>query len=432
MSWSLAWRNLQRNKRRSFSTGLAICVGFVALNLLSAYIYRSYQTLTTTAVYMDQRGHLQIRKLGSVDNFDSKPKNYLISKSEVDEIQKMIIDPNSQSIEYTGKLLSTSGLLSNGVKSHPIYAIGFDNGSYVRSIKHPRMIEHGFFFLMPWQKEKIDIFEKNTELIAVTPLISKIMGFKQPLESNESVQIASINIDGDLNAINADLGALHSTGAEFLESSVVLVPILKLQELMGTDGVQAVTIFLNDDRASAKLKKIFEGLKEKLSFPTEIFEFSDPQINGFFEGTMGFLYVMGGFFLILICTAVSLTIINSLTMGIIERTREIGTLRAIGFKQVHVKNVFIQESILISLIAIFIGTIASSIIAALVNRSDIMFEPPGTPNKIQFTLLWNITISIFVSILLMSVAWVSSVIVIKRKLEKKLISLLHDIGESEE
>lgn len=431
MSWKIAWRNLKRNARRSFSTGLAVCVGFVALNLLSAYIYRTYQTLLSMAVYMNQYGHLQVRKQGSIENFESKPKRYLINKSEVQEIEKQLLSPIQDKIEFTGKLLSASGLLSNGLKSHPIYATGFDNKSYVRAIKHPNMQEHGKFFLLPWQREKIDLFASNPELIAVTPLISRIMGFKEPLESNESVQLASLNLDGDLNAVNADLGAIHSTGAEFLEGTVILVPIAKIQDLLGTDGIETFTIFLKNYTDIDAIQKYLEMTKDKLSFPVEIFRFSDSRINNFFEGSMGFLYVLGGFFLGLICVAVSLTIINSLTMGIIERTREIGALRAIGFKKHEVKNIFTKESVLIAVIAIFVGTILSSIIARLVNNSNIMFSPPGTPNSIQFTLLWNIQIAFGVSILLIFVSWLSAEVVVRRKLNNKLIHLLNDIGETE-
>ena len=62
MIWKFAYRNLLRNKRRSLSTGVAITVGFVGLNLLGAYIYRSKMALDTTSVYSAQKGHVSIYK----------------------------------------------------------------------------------------------------------------------------------------------------------------------------------------------------------------------------------------------------------------------------------------------------------------------------------------------------------------------------------
>ncbi len=426
MKLKLAWRNLQRNLRRSISTGMAICVGFVALNLLGAYILRSFETLRVTSVYMDQKGHIQIRKKGSVEGFEAKPKKFIISKAEQDEIYQKLFQVVKDQTEYTGRVLSAAGLLSNGVKSHPIYASGFDNESYIRSLKHPLMLEHGYFFMMDWQREHADDFLKNRELIAITPLISEIMNFQQPLESNPSVQIAGMTLEGDLNAINADLGALHSTGAEFLEATVIFTSIAKIQELLATDGVQALTLFLKSFHQIDDVHQALQKASQELSFPVEIFNYDSPIINDYFEGSMGFLYVMGGFFLVLICTAVSLTIINSLTMGIIERTREIGALRAIGFKRDDVQKLFVLESLLISSLAVFLGTFFSKIISDIVNHSGITFEPPGTPNEIPFTLLWNFSIAMGVAIVLILVTYISSTIVIRRKLKSQLISLLHD------
>jgi putative ABC transport system permease protein len=429
MSWKLAAKNLQRNRRRSISTALSICVGFVALNLLGAYILRSFETLRVMSVYLDQRGHLQIRKSGSVDGFDSKPQEFLLSQKEQDEIKEKVIASMGDLVEFTGRNLSASGLLSNGQKSHPIYASGFDANAYFRALKHPMTLEHGIFFLLDWQKEHAEQFLSNPELIAITPMIHEIMNFSKPLMLNPSVQIAGLTVEGDLNAVNADLGAIHSTGAEFLESTVILAPIEKVQELLGTDGVQAMTLFLKDFSSLPQASAVMSKLSQKLSFAVEVFSFEDPRINEYFQGSMGFLYVMGGFFLILICTAVSLAIVNSLTMGIIERTREIGTLRAIGFRFRDVRNLFLKENILLAISAIFVGTLLSQLITEIVNRSGIYFEPPGTPNEIPFNLLWSYSIALFATLVLVFVTVASAFVVVTRKLRVKLINLLHDLGD---
>ncbi len=226
--------------------------------------------------------------------------------------------------------------------------------------------------------------------------------------------------------MNSELGALHSTGAEFLESTIVLVPIEKIQELMGTSGLLSYSFYLKSFSAVPAARHIIDQyLKDNIP-DLESFEYSDARINPFFEGSMGFLSVMGGFFLILICSAVSLTIINSLTMGIIERTREIGTLRAIGFNRNAIQKIFVAENLLITLCALLVGTGLSSIISHFINDAQIMFNPPGTANKIPFMLLWNLNVAFVASALLLAVTYASAWIVISRKMKSKLISLLND------
>lgn len=434
MIWKFAYRNLLRNKRRSLSTGMAITVGFVGLNLLGAYIYRSKMALDTTSVYSAQKGHVSIYKKDAIEQYQIKPKKYVFSLEEQEQLKKAIADLQPQ-IEYMGQQISVPGLFSNGTKSHPVVIYGFDPEAYQKSLTQPALLEWAKDWVLPSQRENSDLFIRHPETVSITPKIAEILSFKYPLKDNEPIQIAARTLDGDLNAINAELGAEHTTGMQFLEDTVVLIPIKKVQELLATDAVESISIYL---RPGVALNSFIDKLKDKLSqlgYPIDVFRFDSPEINALHQGTMGFLYVMGGFFLFLICTAVSLTIINSLTMGIIERTREIGTLRAVGFKSSDVVQLFVRESVLLSVISMSFGIIISFIVSSAVNAANIRFFPPGASAKIQFILKWNLYIASFVFILLFTISVLSSLFVIKSKLRTKLIALLNDsstFGEDSE
>ena len=167
---------------------------------------------------------------------------------------------------------------------------------------------------------------------------------------------------------------------------------------------------------------------ERVSFKTESFFYYDEKINSMYIGTLSFLIVMSGFFVFLIGTAVSLTIINSLTMGIIERTKEIGTLRAVGFRQKDVASLFISESMLLCLISLVVGTIFAFAIASVINYLNIQFTPPAISGKVQFKLGWNLQIAFTVSVLISILTFVSSFFVMRSKSKMKLIELLNDTG----
>ena len=430
MSWQMAFKNLGRNKRRTLSTGVAICVGFLALNLLGGYIYRSHLVLSTTSIYLNQKGHFQLYRQGSLLGFPIKPKQYILSKAELDELDQKVFQPLKDGIDYTSASLSGPALLSNGTKSYGVMALGFDPVGYVKSMRSQDLHEIAEDWMMPWQKDKAGQFVENPDLIAVTPLIAEIMGFKFPLEKNDSVQLATRTIDGDLNAVNADLGAEHSTGSRFLEETIIQVPLKKMQELLGTEGAERVSLFVNRDISLASFEKQMRAKLKDLSFGVDLYRYSDEAVNPLYTGSMGFLYVMTGFFVLLICSAVSLTIVNALTMGIIERTREIGTLRAIGFTPQDVQKLFSRESLLVAFFAMIIGTFLSFVIATAIARAHIMFKPPGASQFVEFRLDWNLWIALLASIVLISVTWTSAQVVIRRKSRTKLISLLHDIGES--
>ncbi len=66
------------------------------------------------------------------------------------------------------------------------------------------------------------------------------------------------------------------------------------------------------------------------------------QVHGIFDMVFGFI-----FFIVL--TVVVMSVANSMGMTVVERTREIGTLRAIGLKQRGVIKLFTLESMLLTL-----------------------------------------------------------------------------------
>jgi len=427
--WNFAFKNLYRNKRRTISTATAICVGFVGLNLLGAYIYRSKKALDATSVYSAQRGHISIYKKNAVEQYQVKPRKYVLTKTDIDEIQK-VLKSYKNLIDYTSSKLSATALLSNGTKSYPVVVYGFEPESYKKSLQQKDLLLWAKDWVMPSQLENLDIFIKKPETISITQRIGEVMALEYPFKNNEYLQLAGKNLDGDLNAINVLLGAEHTTGLQFLEDTVVLLPIQKVQELLSTDSVESYSIYLKTFSETDDIIHHIRQRFDKMQLSYDVFRFDDVSINSMHQGTMGFLYVMGGFFVFLICTAVSLTIINSLTMGIIERTREIGTLRAVGFNVKQVVELFTKESILLAGLSMIVGIVLSFIICEIVNRLEIKFFPPGASQKILFILNWNMSIATSVFILLMVVTWLSSYLVINNKMKVKLISLINDSGEN--
>jgi putative ABC transport system permease protein len=427
MFLKFAYLNLFRNKRRTFSTGLAICIGFVGLNLLGAYIYRVKKALDTTSVYSALNGHLKVYKKDSLTNFSLQPQKYIFQGDDLLTAEK-VFESFRDKIEYIGKNLNGTGLLSNGTISQPVMFISFEPEIYAKSLLRPEISLWAKDWILPSQFESVKVFEQNNEVISVTPKIAGILGVKYPLSQNESLQLAGRTLDGDLNAVNVDLGAEHTTGMQFLEDTLILVPLKKVQELFGTEGNESFSLYL---KRGVSLKPFKAELDRKLAeagLNTESYFYYDEKINSVYLGTMGFLYVMGGFFVFLIGTAVSLTIINSLTMGIIERTREIGTLLAVGFQRKQVSRLFILENILVCLFAVVAGLILSYLIASLVNQLNIRFTPPGVSGKIQFKLVWNVFIAAGICGFVVLLTFFSSLFVMKNREKTKLIDLINDAG----
>jgi putative ABC transport system permease protein len=79
-------------------------------------------------------------------------------------------------------------------------------------------------------------------------------------------------------------------------------------------------------------------------------------------------------------------VINTMTMNVMERTNEIGTIRAMGVRRSGIRAQFIIEGSLIGAIGATIGAILAVLIAALLNHAGLTWIPPGNVDAVPLRL----------------------------------------------
>ncbi|MDG0815468.1 ABC transporter permease [Bdellovibrio svalbardensis] len=431
LSWKLAFRNLLRNKRRSLATGIAILTGYVGLVLLGAYLVRAQNGLRASSVYLNHKGHIAIVKNDSLTSYFSKPKKYVMNAEEVTSLEN-VLKGKADEIEFTGKYLTGTGLISNGHKSVPFLALGFEPAVYQKTNLHPEPLKWASDWVLRKEGDKFDDFVKNPLQISITHRMAELLGLPQDLsnlpEATRTVQLAGKSFYNDLNAVNADLGSVHTTGLSLSEDTSLRAPLALLQQLYATDGIEYLAVYLKNVGDTASFKKWLQKEVKAQGLSLEVYAYNDDAWNSYFVGSMGFLYVMITFFIFLICGAIILSIVNSTTMGLLERLKEIGTLRAIGFSPGKVSSLFVQEVFLLGSISVVSGLIISLIIASAVNSANIQFSPPGTQGSIQFLLILNVSLCLGAALFLITLTTGSAAIVSYIKNKSKIVELLADTG----
>ncbi|HWU44003.1 MAG TPA: FtsX-like permease family protein [Bdellovibrio sp.] len=421
LSWKLALRNLLRNKRRSLATGLAIWAGCIGVMLLMSYLMSSFYKLRTMAVYVGQRGQVAILKNKSLDNFNSKPKKYMLSPEEVGQIEKLI-QQKSEFIEFTGKYLTGSGLISVGSNNFPFLALGFEPETYDKIYKHPEVQKWAEDFVLKSQQDKSDYFLHNPHAVSPTKKIRELMG------SSQDLQLMAKNIFNQLNATEAEIGPDHTTGLVFLEETSLQMPLSILQDLYSTDGIQYFSIYLKDYGQTTQLKNWLEQQIQSHHWPFEVYAFYDSPWSAFYVGTIGFFRILIGFFVVLVCGAVCLSVISTTTMGLVERLHEVGTLRAMGFTSWKITTLFTQEVFLLSIISLILGVISAGLLCLLINSFHWTTNPPGAPGPVPFILILNFDVYVFTFLGMVLLTSSSAAVVIYIKQKSKIVDLLGDSG----
>jgi putative ABC transport system permease protein len=96
------------------------------------------------------------------------------------------------------------------------------------------------------------------------------------------------------------------------------------------------------------------------------------------------------------------TVMNTMLMVVLERTKEIGTLMAIGFKRRHILSLFIFEGTLKGLIGGIIGTVLGGIAVYIANVIGLPLYKPGVEG-VPFILRPEIDLELLVLALLFPV-----------------------------
>ncbi|MFN7730170.1 MAG: ABC transporter permease [Bdellovibrio sp.] len=429
--WKLSLRNLLRNRRRSLTTGIAIAAGFIGLSLLGAYIFRVQKALEVSVVFINMNGHLQIHKTDSLERFSIAPKKYLIEQ-DLEEGMQAALAPFQNEIEFESRFLTGSGLLVLDKTAQPFLAQSFDRSIYFKAIRHPTVLKWAKSWVREGDMNLSPEVLARRELISITPRIAQILGHDPQLkdlsEENKNVQLVTRSLHNDLNAVNAELGLLHSTGMAMAEDSSVRMPLSLLQELMATEGYQYKALFLKDSGRAQGLRQKLQGEFDRQGLPLRVYHFTQEGIGDFYTGSLNFLYVMAGFFVILICGMVALSIVNSLTLGILERAKELGTLKALGFSTEQIVALFVRETVWLSLFSLSAAFVVSQIVASLVNSANIRFSPPGVEGDLQFALAPELSLYVGLAVVLFGIAALTAYSVSGRKLKASAIELLSDAG----
>jgi len=437
MNWKIALRNLSRNHKRNVATLTAIAFGYGGLVLLGGYILRVEHYLRVNTAYVNHTGHLSIYKEGGLEKVKAKPRRYSLSAEEQKLVQTTLEqDPN---VEFVGRYLYGTGLLGNGCKTVPFIATGIEPETEKRIRGHSEV--------QTWTPE-LAVLKKgkgfwersgHSGLVSVTSGLARLLGKPQVAgdpgptpaaagaaceTAGANVQLAGQTYDGGFSAVDADIVSHHTTGMDLMEDTSLTAPLELLQKLYDTDAVSYMAVFLKEDSSLAsKAARLQEKLKS-MGLRIEVYPFSDDRVGTFYVGGVNFLLVMAAFFIFLIFGAVVLSVVNSVTMSLIERTKEFGTLRSLGFTPRALASILARENSVLSLAGIALGTAVTILICWIVNGLNIRFHSPGIAGDMQFVLTPNWQLCLVTSVVVSVLVAITTQITTKRRAQRKIVELL--------
>jgi putative ABC transport system permease protein len=160
-------------------------------------------------------------------------------------------------------------------------------------------------------------------------------------------------VDGQINALDAQVYQLFEAPVEALNDKFMLVPLAFAQSLYNTSSVDRLTVLLQDTRHTAALAAMITRALARHGVAVEVKPWKElatmyVRVKQMFEVIFLFIFVIVSIIAIM-------SVINTISMAVMERIREIGTLRALGVKRRGIVHLFTIESALLGLCGSLLG-----------------------------------------------------------------------------
>lgn len=373
MKWmKLAWQNLGRNRRRTIATLALIAIGVTGIMSTSGFALYTYESLREFA--MRENGHLILTLPEYFEQDEDYPLQYGIDNYSAIE-QQLLSDVRIRTVLPS---LNFNGLITNGEKS--TIFVGSGVSAELPQVMGPALaIEQGRFLIL--QPDDMADFEV---------VIGKKLATSLGAELGTGLTLMSSTSDGALNAIDVEVRGIIATGIPDLDARFVMVHLSSAQFLLDSQRVGQLGIYLRDNHQVDALRQELQA-----SYPTlRVTPWSE---RAFFYQSVKNLYdrifgVMG----VVILVMVGFAIFNTSAMSVLERMREIGTLKAMGTTQREVVTIFLWEASLLGALGSMFGCLMSGVMTVLLMTFDVQMPPPpgqteGYPLQIYFSMdvaLW--------------------------------------------
>ncbi len=403
----LAMRNIMRNKRRSFVTLIAIGVGFAAISLFRGYASNMYTGLEHSAIRGEGLGHLTIYKAGWLENGKKDPERYMFSKDEVEKVTRLAKE--EEGVILASPQISLTGLVSNGTTSTIFVAQGVVP-------QDDRTIKGDWYRFRPIKGE--GLHEKMSYGVEIAQDLAKYLN----LAPGKDGVVMTPTLAGQMNAMDIHVAGVYDSGSDATNDKFMRFTFDFAQSLYDTQKTERMVVLLKDTKTTWKMRNVLQAKLAAAGIDTDIKTWNE--LSLFYSKVKGMFDMMFLFIFCIVLVIVVMSTVNTMGTAVLERTREIGTLRALGLKRRGVSVLFALEGGLLGLFGSLLGVALHVAVWAMIKAKAPTYMPPGvsTPVPLRVDLIPGGLVVLVVCLILLSLA--AAIIPARRAAGQNIVNAL--------
>ena len=373
-TFNLALRNLLRHRRRSALAMGAIGFGVIALILADGFAEWMIWKERESTIH-SRLGHIQLVRKGFFEKGVADPHAYLIQDSMVDTKQL----GQMPHIKTVTPRLNFSGLISKGDTTISFLGEGVAPATEMEVSEE--MIVHAGRAL--------------DDAAPTAIILGKGLAASLGAAPGDEVVLLTNDKEGKVSALDAKVGGVFHTAVKAYDDVSLRTPISLARKLMRAEGSHQLLVLLdrteNTDAVTATLRRM---IPEQTGL--QLVPWLD--LADFYKSVVDLFSAQTAFVRSIIAVIIIMSISNTLVMSVMERTSEIGTMMAMGFRGRRIMQLFVSEGFIIGLSGGILGTLIGYGLALLISRIGIPMPPaPGMDEGFvaSIRVTWHIALSGF-------------------------------------
>ena len=369
----IALRNLARNRRRTLLAVLVVAAGSAGLLVTAGFVRYSFAGLSEAIIH-GGLGHIEVIPTADLAEsvLPSERAGRPPGMEQWAEV-RAAIEAQPQ-VRAAGAVIQFAGVATHDDRTASFVGAGNEpDRMRVMDVETRLRAGAGLPDAPPAQ---------GTDAAIVGVGLARALGVRP----GDTMTVMVSTVDGSLNAVDVTVIGLFSTGLQELDARMLQVHLLSAQRALGTPHVTSLVVGVTDGAQAGSvevaLRTALSGRRQALSvLGWEVRAPFYQQVRGLYLGIFVFLGTI-------VALLVVLSAANTLLMSMLERTREFGTLLAIGTTRRQLASLMMLEANWLALIG---GTVGCAIAVAVSVGLDLlgikMPPPPGAVDPVDLALM---------------------------------------------
>lgn len=370
----ISWRNVFRNKRRSFLTLMILVLGCTGLILVGGFFQNLMEGYREQFIH-SQTGHLQVNRAGYFKMGASAPLDYLMPDAE--SVRRQV--EAFPGVDYTVPRLKFGGMASTENASVAVLAVGTD------AVAERKMgsakagnVEHSSTRIVAGQ----DLDPSDGEGV----LLGKGLAEALNVGVGDRLTFLTTRKAGAIDGAEMRVRGVFETIAKDFDDRAMKMNLATGQRLLDApDQIHSFLVLLDDTALTEATQDLLrhQFLRDKKSL--EVLTWEEQGL--FYRQSKEMLLRIYSIIQLIICVIFVFSIANTINMALFERIREFGTMMAIGNGRATIFMTIFLEAAILGALGSLLGMAMGVGLAHVISAIGIEMPPPPQSSTGYFAMI---------------------------------------------